>query len=213
MSRNSEKDKIETQTFEEFKKVELDLLEKRYDRYVWTVKEWKQIIGRKFIHPLHIANLYKDGSRAFFYGNFSASILTTTAAIELTLKAIVDLSLMPSSMKKTFRNVINEAIKQKIISDKLASDLHFLRKNTRNVLTHRQDMTSHMTVGWEKDPESETGFMLSDERLKKLNKLQRGAKSLFRSREVFAKETIQLLFQVFKSCINSGRNWSNMVEK
>ena len=34
--------------------------------------------------------------------------------------------------------------------------------------------------------------------------------SIFVSREVFAKEAIQLLFQVFKSCISSGRDWSNL---
>jgi len=211
LSDNSDKDKIKILTLDEFKKNDIRFLEDRYNRYLWTVREWKRIIGSNINRPPHINTLYYEGSNAFFNGLYTASILVITTTIELTLKAIVDLSLMTSNMKKSFRNVIIEAVKQEIISDELANELHFLRKNTRNILSHKQDIASHMTVGWEKDPTSKTRFMLTDERLEKLIPLQHGSQSLFGSREVFAKEAIQLLFQVFKSCIDSGRNWSNLV--
>lgn len=110
--------------------------------------------------------------------------------------------------------MIDEAASQEIISDELGTDIHFLRKNTRNILTHKQDMASHMTAGWEKDPTSNTRYMLTDERLEKLALLQRDSKeSLFTSREVFAREALRLLFQVFKSCIDSGRDCSDLVKK
>ncbi|MFX0171411.1 MAG: hypothetical protein ACFE9L_05780 [Candidatus Hodarchaeota archaeon] len=214
MSKVLDKDEIRVQTIEEFQKVDTVHLKERHSRYLWAVQGWKRIIGRRITLPPHIDVLYGDGSCAFYYGYFSASILTITATIELTLKAIVDLSLMPSKTKKTLVNVIKEAVNQEIISNELATDLHFLRKNTRNILSHRPDMASHMTVGWEKDPTSTTRHMLSDERLEKLAILQReSGESLFVSREVFAREALQLLFRVFKSCIDSGRKWTDLVKK
>lgn len=213
MSEKRKKDQIRIQTLEEFEKVDKDSLKERYDRYVWSTQEWIKIVRGKINRPPHIDTLYTEGSRAFFYGYYTASILTISAAIELTLKAIVDLSLFPPKLNKSFSNVIKEAVKQKIISTELGKNLHFLRKNTRNILTHDQNMALHMTLGWEKDPESKTGHMLSDGRLEKLVSLQHGSKnSLFTSREVFAKETIQLLFKIFKSIIDSGKDWSNLVE-
>lgn len=212
MTESSDKPQNRTQTIEEFKKVDVDLLEERYNRYLWTVKEWNRVIGRKLNRPPHINTLYVDGSCAFFYGYYSASILTITTTIELTLKAIVDLSKIPSKRQQRLLDVINEAVKQDIISNELADRLHFLRKNIRNIITHKQDMASHMTVGWEKDPTSKTRFVLDDKRLEKLAQLQRDSKeSFFTSREVFARETIQLLFQVFQSVITSGKDWSNLV--
>ncbi|MFX1512882.1 MAG: hypothetical protein ACFFCQ_09875 [Promethearchaeota archaeon] len=68
MFSNSSKDGIQVQTMEEFKKVDLDFLQERYDRDLWTVQEWEQIIGRKRNRPYHINRLYIDGSGAFFYG-------------------------------------------------------------------------------------------------------------------------------------------------
>ncbi len=207
MSDHIKKNKIKQQTLQEFKKVDIDLLEDRYNRYCWTIQEWKRIVKRKINLPPHIHTLYWEGSGAFFYGYFTASILTITATIELTLKAIVNLSEL-GGKKKNFQNIINKAVSQKIISQELGKDLHFLRKNTRNILSHEHNMASHLTVGWEKDPESKTRYMLSDERLEKLAILQRDSKeSLFVSREVFAKEALQLLYRVFNGCLTSGKNW------
>ena len=214
MSKNPNENKKEILSFKEFKKNHIRFLEDRYNRYLWTVKEWKRIISRGVNRPPHFNALYYEGSNAFFHGLYNASILTITATIELTLKGVVDLSLMSSKVNKNFNNVIKEAVKQEIISPELGDELHFLRKNTRNILTHEQDMAAHLTVGWKKDPESETGYMLDDDRLEKLASLQRDSKeSLFVSREVFARETIQLLFQVFQSYLSSGKNWSNLVKK
>ncbi|MFX1512881.1 MAG: hypothetical protein ACFFCQ_09870 [Promethearchaeota archaeon] len=113
---------------------------------------------------------------------------------------------MPISKKKTFQNVIDEAVNQEIISIELAGVFHYLRRSIRKILVHRQDMASHMIVGIEKDPESDTGFMLSDERLEKLAPLQRVSKeSLFVSKEVFAREAI-------KSCFNFFRDVFPLVE-
>ena len=53
------------------------------------------------------------------------------------MKAIVDLSQMSSRLKKSFENVINEAVEQEIILPELSKELHYLRKNIRNILTHR----------------------------------------------------------------------------
>ena len=82
MSEKCDKDQIRIQTLEEFEKVDKDLLKERYDRYVWSAQEWKKIIGRKINRPPHIDTLYTEGSCAFFYGYYTASILTISAAIE-----------------------------------------------------------------------------------------------------------------------------------
>lgn len=102
MSENLDQNHITKQTLEDFKRVEGSLLEERYNRYCWTVEEWKRIVGRKINRPPHINTLYWNGSGAFFYGYYTASILTIAATIELTLKAIVDLSQMPSKKRKRF---------------------------------------------------------------------------------------------------------------
>ena len=133
LSNSTDKDESRVQTIEEFKKVDTDRLEERYNRYLWAAQEWKRIIGRTINRPPHINTLYVEGSCAFYYGYYTASILTITTAIELTLKAIVDLSQMSSKVKKSFINLINEAVKQEIISLELRKELHFLRKNTRNI--------------------------------------------------------------------------------
>jgi len=214
LSKNPDENKKAILSFNEFKKNHNRFLKDRYNRYLWTVKEWKRLIGRGVNRPPHFDTLYYEGSNAFFHGLYNASILTIAATIELTLKGIVNLSMMSSKMNKNFNNVIKEAVKQEIISPKLGDELHFLRRNIRNILTHEQDMAAHMTLGWKKDPESETGYMLDDVRLEKLASLQRDSKESFLvSREVFARETIQLLFKVFKSCITSGKDWSDLVKK
>ncbi len=211
LSNRSDENVNEKLSFDKFKKNDCRFLEDRYKRYLWTIQEWSRIIGRKINRPPHINTLYHEGFNAFFQGLYSASILTITATIELTLKAIVNLSLMSSNVNKNFKNVTKEAVKQEIISPELGSELHYLRQNTRNILTHDVGMASHMTVGWEKDPTSAAGHMLTDKRLDKLVPLQRDSQSLFASREVYAKEAIQLLFQVFQSVIASGKDWSNLV--
>ena len=211
MSKDLRNKEINARSFDEFKQGENNQIDEYYSRYLWTIKEWKKIIEKMINRPPHINRLYFDGSRAFYYGCYSASILTITATIELTLKAITDISKIPEK-KRNFKNVIDEAHKQGIISDNLKDEVHYLRKNTRNILTHDQKMGSHMTLGWEKDPDNKTGHMLTNERLEKLSQLQRDSKeSFFVSNEVFARETIQLLFRVFNSCIVSGNNWSNLI--
>lgn len=186
---------------EKFVKNEEKQINSYYNRYQIVLELYNKILDYNTNELPNIRRLRMEAERSYYYGLYSATILTISAAIETTLKTFID--------EANFAELINKMRSQNYISLELKEKLHYLRKNTYNILKHSQSMASMMQLGWEKELGSKTLTSLSDKRLAEIveiMKLNPDSEGLF-SREYLGLEGIMLYYRLLQEL--KGRKRTN----
>jgi len=149
---------------EKFREYMANRSETMYGRWKWVeIKQNKNIIQNL---PSRINILYCDAVGSFWSGFYTSSILGIVAAIETTLRGLMNSNLS----QKSFSQIINKAQQQGLIDTDLKKRIDYFREEARNPLTH--DPNVLRIVGM-KEKGSQ---VLDDDRLKLITRLSNEAK-------------------------------------
>ncbi len=99
---------------------------------------------KDFISSIPAYWFFQEANYCYLYGNFIATIIIVQAALEQRLRSFFHASRYADKHgldlnKITFFQLIEEAIKARLITKKEGASLHYLRKNIRNQYTHPKD--------------------------------------------------------------------------
>lgn len=94
-----------------------------------------------FVSPIPAYWFFQEANYCYLHGNFIAAIIVAQAALEQRLRAFFNASGYADKFgldlnNITFFQLIEVAIKVKLITKKEGTSLHYLRKNIRNQYTH-----------------------------------------------------------------------------